>query len=65
MKRILPQFGISFVEIPRFKNSNNDVISATRVRQLIEEGRIDEIRNYVPITTYNIIKNRYTKILKG
>jgi [citrate (pro-3S)-lyase] ligase len=50
MKRILPEYGIEFVEIPR-KKYGNQVISASRVRKLLEDKNFNEIKNIVPETT--------------
>ncbi|MCI8308029.1 MAG: adenylyltransferase/cytidyltransferase family protein [Lachnospiraceae bacterium] len=47
MKRILPEYGIEFVEIPR-KKSGEDVISASRVRTLLENKDFENIRPLVP-----------------
>ena len=48
MQTILPSLGVEVVEIPRFQN-----ISASRVRQLIQEGRILDTRAMLPMTTYD------------
>ena len=50
MKELLPQKGIELCEIPRLAG-----ISASRVRALIREGRIEETRELVPETTYETI----------
>ena len=50
MKDILPKFGIEVVEIER-----KDGISASRVRELMAEGRMDEIKAIVPEATYRYI----------
>lgn len=50
MQELLPECGIEFCEIPRL-----DSISASRVRRLIREGRIEETRELVPETTYEAI----------
>lgn len=47
---------IDFVEIPR-KELNGEVISASRVRSLIDQGKIEEIKDLVPHTTYEYIKD--------
>lgn len=47
---------IDFVEIPR-KELNGEVISASRVRSLIDQGKIEEIKDLVPQTTYEYIKD--------
>ncbi len=62
MKKILPQYGVQVVEIPR-KTSDNEVISASVVRKLMRENRYKEIQKRVPNTTYNyLIWRKYNKI---
>ena len=56
MEKILPQFGVKFVEISR-KNIGDRPISASRVRELLEEDCIDEIAELVPNTTMDYLKN--------
>ncbi len=50
MKKILPARGIELIEIPRL-----DAISASRVRQLLREGKPELTRDLVPDTTYAAI----------
>lgn len=59
MKNILPQYGIEFIEIPRFSASGT-VINATMVRQLLAEKNFDEISKFVPDSTLQILKERYS-----
>lgn len=58
MKRILPQYGIEFVEVPRKKIDKDEIISATKVRQLIQEEKWEDVKKYVPISTINIIRKK-------
>ena len=51
MKTELPGVGIEFIEVPR-REQDGEPISASRVRQLIKGGRLEEIRPLVPETTY-------------
>lgn len=46
---------LDLVEIPR-KESAGEVISASRVRALIKDGKIEQIKNLVPQSTYEYIK---------
>ena len=56
MKKILPDFGIDVVEIPRKKiNGLAKEISATYVRNHIEEGEWEKIAELVPKSTMEII----------
>lgn len=54
MKTILPEYGVEVVEIER-KQQEGEVISASRVRKLLQEGRLEEIRKIVPETTYRYL----------
>lgn len=58
MKELLPKYGIELCEIPR-KEAGNSVISASRVRKYLKENRWDEIKEIVPITTYEFLKEKY------
>lgn len=51
MKEILPQYDIKVIEIPR-KEEQGTAISASRVRQLIREDKLEETKPLVPETTY-------------
>ena len=55
MRRILPSYGIEFVEIPR-KEYDGQVISASRVRKLLDERNFDDIAKIVPATTLSYLK---------
>ncbi|MGN1167836.1 MAG: adenylyltransferase/cytidyltransferase family protein [Lachnospiraceae bacterium] len=57
MNRILPKYGIAFIEIPR-KMGGDSVISASRVRKALKEHRLDEIKALVPPTTYEYLEKR-------
>jgi citrate lyase synthetase len=54
MQRILPRYGIEFVEIPR-KEAGEEAISASRVRAAIKDKDIETIRELVPDTTYEFL----------
>jgi [citrate (pro-3S)-lyase] ligase len=68
MKELLPQRGITLEEIPRLTDTNGEVISASRVRNLINDlrgqtgtdvsndsGILEQIKALVPQTTYDRI----------
>lgn len=55
MKRILPEFGIELVEIPRKTGHNGKPIRATNVRLLLEQGKVEEIEEIVPETTKKML----------
>jgi len=54
MKKTLPKKGISVREIKRLEK-NNQAVSASRVRELIRGGRIEEIKDLVPLATYKYL----------
>lgn len=56
MKQILPSLGVEVVEIPRI-TQEQQLISASRVRQLLQAGAWDELEKLVPPTTYAHLKN--------
>ena len=51
MKALLPGYGIHLVEIPR-REAGGEAISASRVRSLLEAGKLEEIRPLVPKSTF-------------
>ncbi|MGL5647842.1 MAG: [citrate (pro-3S)-lyase] ligase [Clostridium sp.] len=69
MKEVLPKHGIDLIEIDR-KAIHGEEISASKVRALLKEDKIEDVRDLVPKTTFdfllsdegrriiNIIKNR-------
>lgn len=59
MRAILPQYGLEFCEIPRFANSKDEVISATKVRELIKQKNETELAVFVPESTLDVIKRKY------
>lgn len=62
MAELLPNYGIRFEVISRKKDDEGKgVISASRVRKCLEEGRLEEIKQIVPPTTYNYLIERYKK----
>ena len=54
MREQLPLYGVQFCEIPRIEQGNM-VISASRVRLMIKERRLEELSELVPPTTYDFI----------
>ena len=52
MAQELPQMGIQCVEVPRTQ-ADGQVISASAVRQAIHDGRMEEIQNQLPQTTWD------------
>lgn len=54
MSEELPQVGIKCVIIPR-KEENGEPISASQVRKLLKENRLEEVRPLVPRTTFDYL----------
>ena len=62
MAEILPKHGIEFDVIPRRKDEDGQgVISASRVRKYLEDGKLDEMKLLVPQTTYDYLVKRYNR----
>ncbi len=59
MEKILPLYDIKFKEISR-KTNDNDVISASEVRRLLKENKWDKLREFVPLTTFDYLKEKYS-----
>lgn len=57
MKKYLPPRGVEVTEIPR-KESGGIAISATRVRELYEKKEFEALRQLLPETTWNYLKER-------
>lgn len=57
MKKILPEYGVKFIEVPRKQLDNGEVISATTVRALLAEKEWEQLKQYLPETTVEILKN--------
>ena len=60
MINILPRYGIELTVIPR-KKSKEDIISASTVRKLLEQKRFEDIKRFVPATTYEYLLKRFNK----
>ena len=58
MRRILPEYGIEFMEIPRVELDFKP-ISASRVRELAKNGKFPELQELVPQTTLDYLVKKY------
>lgn len=56
MKRILPTYGVIVEEIPRLEKEGR-AVSASTVRELIRQDRLDEVRRLVPESTWNYLSS--------
>lgn len=54
MKKILPQYGIEVVIVPR-KELDGKAISASTVREMIKADDIEKLKELVPQTTYDFL----------
>lgn len=61
MKKILPEYGMEFCEIPRMKLDEERVVNATEVRRLLKEKKFNEVAEYVPDSTLEILRERYSQ----
>ncbi len=52
MAQELPQLGVELTVLKRKSDNGIDPISATRIRALLKEGKLDAIKSLVPETTY-------------
>ena len=60
MARLLPKYGIKFVEIPRLKFKGAP-ISASEVRRLAEAREFEQLKNLVPLQTLYYLRNFQNK----
>lgn len=58
MRRVLPEYGIEFVEIPR-KAGEGGAISASRVRELLEKRDFDGLKPLVPNSTFKYLSEKF------
>lgn len=54
MKKILPQYGIEFAEIPR-KQIEGRYISGSKAREYLDSGNLEELKKLVPQSTLRIL----------
>ena len=59
MRDFFPIYGLKFVEIKRKATDRmDDFISASKVRKMVEENKWEDLKKYVPDTTYEYLKNK-------
>ena len=64
LKEILPFYGVEVVEVKR-KAFMGDIISASKVRKLIKEGKIYNIKQLVPSSTWEFLNTKVGKEIMG
>ena len=58
LKFLLPFFDVETVELPRLKTKSGEIITASTVRSLIRQGKIEDCKKFLPSITYDfILKN--------
>lgn len=57
MRKILPEYGIEFIEIPRLETGGT-AVSASRVRSLLKAGDLAAVRPLVPESTFRYLRAR-------
>lgn len=55
MQEILPRYGVEVVEIPR-RQIGGQAVSASRVRALLAQGQMEEVKALVPPTTWDFLQ---------
>lgn len=58
LKAILPQYGVELREIERLK-CGDCVVSASVVRKLLEERKYEEVKKYVPVSTFEYLTKKF------
>ncbi len=61
MKEILPKHGIELIEILRRRTEKGEIISASTVRELIRKDAWEDIKRFVPKTTYDFLISEEAK----
>ena len=59
MRKILPEYGMKFCEIPRLKTETDEVINATKVRELLKQKDLKKLKEFVPTSTLAILQEKY------
>ncbi|MDR1903678.1 MAG: [citrate (pro-3S)-lyase] ligase [Treponema sp.] len=66
MKKILPGYGIELIELPRITdNRDGRAVSASRVRALLREGRLTDVKELVPQVTWEYLTEHYQDPFNG
>ncbi|WP_346929246.1 [citrate (pro-3S)-lyase] ligase [Clostridium sp.] len=60
LKEVLPKYGVKVEVIERYEIGNK-AISASRVRELLKEDGLEEVRELVPQTTYEFLESSVGK----
>ncbi|MDU2109850.1 MAG: [citrate (pro-3S)-lyase] ligase [Peptoniphilus lacydonensis] len=64
MERILPDYGIEVVEIPR-ASLDDEIISASKVRLFLKERKFEEAYKFLPEATIKALKSEEGKRIKN
>ena len=55
MASLLPEFGIEFIEVARTSSIDGKIISASTVRKYLKNEDWEELKKFVPETTYDVL----------
>jgi len=64
MKEMLPKCKVEVIEVPRIEIGGN-ITSASKIRQLIKQNKLLEVRSLVPVTTYNFLMSKEGRTITG
>ena len=56
MKQLLPAYGVEVIELERFAVCG-EIVSASRVRRLIAENRMEALENMLPASSLRLIQS--------
>lgn len=51
MKKLLPEYGVKVIEMPRATNDAGEIISASKVRRYLDEGNVEALKLMLPTST--------------
>lgn len=58
MRNLLPEYGIEFVEIPRYSKEGMGIISASKVRDAVQKKEWGKVKKLVPEKIYQILYSK-------
>lgn len=58
MKRILPEHGVEVKELPRSVTRQGEIISASKARRMLREGREERLREMLPESTIVYLRDK-------
>ena len=58
MQKILLEYGIKVIEIPRVSNSQGEIISASKVRKYMKENNLEKLKTMLPKSTIEFLRKK-------